>query len=93
VCPSLDNEFLNDAFKAVALTITHDCIDVVAAIGTHFPRSTGEEYQLQIGPGERTAVRKQLALSLDAGRRGRRHEVVELVCIRKSEIDRLHAAH
>jgi hypothetical protein len=46
MCPSLDNEFLDDVSKAVAFSITRYRIDIVAAIGAHFPRATGEENQL-----------------------------------------------
>ena len=43
MCPSLNNEFLDDVSKAVAFTITRYRIDIVAAKGTHFPRAAGEE--------------------------------------------------
>src|SRR6185369_14672420 len=90
---SLDDKFLDDATKAIGLGIALYCIIVVTAKGADFARTAGEEYQLQIRLGERPAIRKQLALPLDAGRRGSGHEILELVRIRKSDIDGLHAAH
>jgi hypothetical protein len=37
MCPALDNEFLNDASKANASSITTYRIDVIAAIGANLP--------------------------------------------------------